>query len=202
MINSKKTFYVCSYGGSGSTYLCNALKAYGNTKHIHSRNPPSELEYVGNAGGGRTYEEWFNGIKIPQNKVNNYYVIFIYRNPIMSLYSRFGPNHLIHIQCEEDVCNKKINLDDIVKEMKDLYGIEEFYNNYAHCTKKRNYKIICIKYEELFKKQDQLSKILGIGPLNFVKKERKHIYTHMDKLNILYKDLINKMMSNEFIMIN
>ena len=28
---SKKHFYVCSYGGSGSKMLCSALSAYGET---------------------------------------------------------------------------------------------------------------------------------------------------------------------------
>ena len=31
---SEKIFYVCSYGGSGSYMLCNALKKYGQIKHL------------------------------------------------------------------------------------------------------------------------------------------------------------------------
>ena len=46
-MKNKKTFYVCSYGGSGSKMLCSALRKYGNTKHIHSRKPPEKLEYIG-----------------------------------------------------------------------------------------------------------------------------------------------------------
>ena len=55
-----KTFYVCSFGGSGSTLLANSLKPYGRVEHIHSRIPPLELEYIGNNKGGDTYYEWFN----------------------------------------------------------------------------------------------------------------------------------------------
>ena len=42
-----KTFYICSYGGSGSTILCKALSKYGESVHIHSRFPPNQLEFVG-----------------------------------------------------------------------------------------------------------------------------------------------------------
>ena len=64
---SGKIFYVCSYGGSGSKMLCNALSKHGKTKHIHSRKPPNNLEYIGKEKGGNMYSEWFNGIAIPKN---------------------------------------------------------------------------------------------------------------------------------------
>lgn len=41
-----KTFYVCSYGGCGSTMLCDSLNKYGKTVHIHSPKPPDNLEYI------------------------------------------------------------------------------------------------------------------------------------------------------------
>ena len=43
----KKIFYICSYGGSGSSLLFKSLEKYGNAYHIHSRYPPDKLEYVG-----------------------------------------------------------------------------------------------------------------------------------------------------------
>ena len=52
-----KIFYVCSYGGSGSKMLCAALRKYGKVEHIHSRNPPDKLCYIGKQNGGNTYEE-------------------------------------------------------------------------------------------------------------------------------------------------
>ena len=143
-----KTFYVCSYGGSGSKMLVNALKKYGSVEHIHSRNPPDKLEYIGNNGGGNCYCEWFNGIPIPDNKVDDYVVIYIYRNPIKSIYSwhRFHiPEHLSHIQS----ANINIRLGDVLTSGKDLYGIRNFYNNYTQKNENRNYKIYCVKYEDI-----------------------------------------------------
>lgn len=194
---NEKCFYVCSYGGSGSKMLCNALNAYGKTKHIHSRKPPNKLEYIGYENGGNTYEEWFNGVVIPEEKLKYYYVIYIYRNPSFSIPSRFdkNPNHLEHIQID-----KSIKLKDVLDSKKDLYKIREFYDNYTKPNEKRNYKIYCVKYEDIFDKQNELSKLLGIKKLNMVNKSsRKNSNKELDNI---YGDLIAEMKKNEFIMIS
>ncbi len=199
----KKHFYVCSYGGSGTNMLCSALCKYGETKHIHSRVPPDNLEYAGGDGSGYIYCDWFNGITIPNNELENYYVIFIYRNPSFSIPSRFtdkyGYNmhklHLQHIQIDDT-----IKLDDVLSSGKDLYKIREFYNNYIKVNKNRNYKIYCVKYEDIFDKQDELSNLLGIGKLNMVNKSnRKNSNKELDKI---YSDLIEEMNQNDFIIIS
>ena len=193
---NNKIFYVCSYGGSGSKMLCYALRKYGITKHIHSRNPPNNLEYIGNDKGGETYCEWFNGIVIPEEELNDYYVIYIYRNPSFAIPSRFkNPEHLQHIQTDESV-----KLNDVLNTKKDLYKIREFYDNYTKPNEKRNYKIYCVKYEDIFDKQDELSKLLGIGKLNIVHNSSRK---NSDKeLENIYSDLIVEMNKNEFIIIN
>ena len=191
-----KNFYVCSYGGCGSKMLQDALRNYGNTKHIHSKTPPDKLEFTGKEKGGNTYCEWFNGIVIPENELKNYYVIYIYRNPSFSIPSRFtNPNHLNHIQADTS-----IKLNDILTSGKDLYKIREFYDNYIKVNKNRNYKIYCVKYEDIFDKQDELSNLLGIGKLNMV---NKSVRTDSDKeLDKIYADLIEEMNENNFIIIS
>lgn len=193
---NKKCFYVCSYGGSGSKMLCSALESYGETKHIHSRKPPNNLEYIGNEKGGNTFFEWFNGVVIPEEKLKYYYVIYIYRNPSFSIPSRFKTcTHLTHIQAD-----KSIKVKDVLDSKKDLYKIREFYDNYTKPNEKRNYKIYCLKYEDIFDKQDELSKLLGIGKLNMVdKSSRKSSNKELDNI---YGDLIAEMNKNEFIMIS
>jgi hypothetical protein len=180
-------YYVCSFGGCGSTILSKLLKPYGQVKHIHSRKPPFQLEYV----GGHIYREWFNGINV--SNPEEYKVIYIYRNPVDAILSRFhNPNHLKHIQCQQ------VTIDKVIKEKQDLFGINEFYNNYMNGN--TAYPIICVKYEELFEKQALLSEILQIGPLNFKKIEN---FKNVDKtiLNEIYEPLINKMNKNNFIII-
>jgi len=198
-----KIFYVCSYGGSGSRMLETALKQYGKTEHIHSPKPPDKLEYTGNKGGGRTKGLWFNGKVIPENELDDYYVLYIYRNPsfsIKSIQSRFHMHlHLKHIQCDS-----QIKLNDVLDSGKDLYGIKDFYNNYMKKNENRNYKIICVKYEDIFDKQDELSNLLGIGKLNLVNKSKNKPIsdTKYAQLNTIYHDLIEEMNKNDSIIIN
>ena len=192
-----KTFYICSYGGCGSTMLTESLKKYGRAEHVHSRKPPDKLEYIGGKLGAKNPGELFNGIPIPDNDIKNFYVIYIYRNPSYSIPSRFinCPAHLEHIQT-----NKNIKIQDVLNTEKDLYGINELYNNYTEYNENRNYKIYSVKYEEIFDKQDELSEILGIGKLNLVNKSnRKDSNKQLDKI---YKDLIDKMNKNNFVVIN
>ena len=192
----EKTFYVCSYGGSGSTVLSKALKSFGKVEHIHSRNPPDKLEYVGNNNGGNAYIEWFNGITIPENELKNYIVIYIYRNPSFSIPSRFieNPGHLHNVQLDPT-----IKVEEVLSTGKDLYKIRQFYDNYMKPNEKRNYKIYCIKYEDLNDKQDELSDILGIGKLNLnIWSNRKYD----EKLASIYADLIDEMNKNKFITIS
>jgi hypothetical protein len=187
-----KHFYVCSYGGCGSTLLANSLKQFGKVYHIHSKNPPTQLEYVGDI----CYCEWFNGIKIPDNELHEYYVIYIYKNPVKSIISRFtNPMHLLHIQSDQT-----IKLIDVVKSQTDLYKINEFYNNYTR-NNNRNYKIYCIRYENMFENQNEISKLFGIGNLKLIKKESNTPTKHLNILNKIYKDLNDKMQSNNWLMI-
>ena len=195
-----KIFYVCSYGGSGSRMLETALKQYGKTEHIHSPKPPDKLEYIGKNGGGTAYYEWFNGKVIPENELDDYCVLYIYRNPTFSIKSRFHMHlHLKHIQCDSE-----IKLNDVLDSGKDLYGIKDFYNNYMKKNENRNYKIICVKYEDIFDKQDELSNLLGIGKLNLVNKSKnKQISdTKYAQLNTIYDDLIEEMNKNDSIIVN
>lgn len=175
--------------------LCSALSKYGESVHIHSRKPPNKLEYVGGEKGGEVYHEWFNGIPIPEDELHNYYVIYIYRNPSFSIPSRFWiPGHLNNIQTTD------IKLDEVIKSGEDLYKLREFHNNYIKKNKNRNYKIYCVKYEDIFDKQDNLSELLKVGKLNMVNKsKRKNSNKDLDEI---YSDLIKEMEENEFITIS
>jgi hypothetical protein len=197
--DKKINYYICSYGGCGSTILCNYLRNYGNVYHIHDRYPPNKLCYVGKENTHENiYNEWFNKEEINENDLCNYKVIFIYRNPVDVIFSRFiqptGPNipHLQHIKC---INNGNIGLGDIINFKKDLYGLEDFFDNYT-IRKDRNYKIYCIKYEDFFTNISLINKILEIPDipnLYPIKQERKKKYTFVKELIVIYSSLINKM---------
>ena len=142
--NKEMNYYICSSGGCGSTIMFKYLANFGNVYHIHDRYPPKKLQYIGKENTQEdVYNEWFNGVEIPEDKLKNYKIIFMYRHPIQVIFSRFaqtkGPNiaHLQHIKCAN---NGNINIFDIIRLKKDLYGIEEFFDNYTIPTD-RNYEI-------------------------------------------------------------
>lgn len=192
----KKMFYICSYGGSGSKMLSYQLSKYGQTRHIHSRKPPDMLEYVGDENGGNAYGEWFNGVAIPEEELKYYYVLYIYRNPSFAIPSRFwNENHLRNIQT-----NTTVKIQDVIDSKKDLYNIREFHDNYIKPNNKRNYKIYCVKYEDIFDKHEELSKLLEIGPLEMINTSTRK--DSVKELDDIYSDLISEMKNNEFIIIS
>jgi hypothetical protein len=91
--------------------------------------------------------------------------------------------YLEHIQIDYS-----IKLKNVLSFDGDLYKIREFYDNYMKPNPKRNYKIYCIKYEDIFDKQDELSDIFVIGKLNLV-----NTSTSIKKLDYIYLDLIDEM---------
>lgn len=204
-INKNMNFYICSFGGCGSTVIYNYLSNFGNVYHIHDRFPPKKLTYVGKENTTEdVYNEWFNNVEIPEDKLNNYKVIFIYRNPIQVIFTRFaqrhGPNinHLKNIKCDN---NGNINIYDVIKTGRDLYKMEEFFDNYVN-NNERNYNIYCIKYELFWNNISIFNKALGIPDIKHLYPERKEKPRQLqfqNELNIIYMRLIFKMNKMRFI---
>jgi len=211
-----KIFYICSWGGCGSKLLCRYLKNFGKAIHIHDPYPPNKLEYIGfknNSWGWcpidlPDYEEkyknicnrgleWFNGVPIFNDDENEYFVIFLYRNPVYSIKSRFwAPNHLQNIK------SPTVSIDYVCNQKTDLFNIETFYNNYME-KKDKNYKIYAIKYEELFDKIEELNKLFHINHDKKIKLE-KRLETdkgekYINELTNIYSNLISKINKNKFI---
>ena len=203
--NKNMNYYICSSGGCGSTILFNYLSIFGNVYHIHDRYPPNKLQYIGKENTNEDiYSEWFNNIEIPEDRLNNYKVIFIYRHPIQIIFSRFaqvkGPNinHLKHIKCDN---NGNINFFDVINSKRDLYKIEEFFDNYT-LPKDRNYDIYTVKYELFWDNISLFNKIIGIPDIKElypIKKERAKKFSYLKELNYIYNSLINKMDKMKFI---
>ena len=204
--NKNMHYYICSYGGSGSTVLFKYLSLFGNVYHIHDRYPPNKLTYVGkNNTTEDVYSEWFNSVEIPESQLQNYKVIFIYRHPIPVIFSRFaqakGPNipHLQHIKC---INNGNIHFADVLRSKRDLYGLEEFFDNYTTNPSNKNYQVYSVKYELFWNNIELFNSIIGIPDckdLYPVKQERPKSLSFVNELNFIYRSLINKMNNKPFI---
>lgn len=46
IFDKNQNFYICSYGGCGSTVLFNYLSHFGNVYHIHDRYPPKNYNML------------------------------------------------------------------------------------------------------------------------------------------------------------
>ena len=203
--NKDMTYYICSSGGSGSTILFKYLSMFGNVFHIHDRYPPCELQYVGKENTKEDiYSEWFNNVDIPQDKLKNFKVIFIYRHPIQVVFSRCTQNgkpntrHLQNIKCNN---NGNIFFTDVLKSRADLYGLEDFFDNYT-VPKKRNYDIYCVKYELFWKNIGLFNQVIGIPDIKElypIRYERPKRLSYVNELSYIYGSLINKMNRMTFI---
>ena len=203
--DQNKIFYICSSGGCGSTIISNYLSNFGNVYHIHDRTPPNKLTYVGKLNTTEdVHSEWFNNVEIPEDKLKNYKVIFVYRHPIPVIFSRFaqryGPNtkHLQNIKCTN---NGEINIYDVLRTGRDLYGLEEFFDNYVS-SKERNYPVHCVKYEQFWNNLSLFNAVMGIPDIKElypIKHENPKRLQFAQQLNKIYASLINKMNKMRFI---
>jgi hypothetical protein len=195
--DKKKKFYVCSYGGSGSKMLCDYLGYFGDVYHLHSRHPPSALTKTG-YDDKSTYDEWFNTTELTKEELKNYKVIFIYRDPLRSIYSRYNnESTLKNVQAPFPTAT----LQDVVDQKKDLFGIEDFFDRYTKIQHK-NYPIYCIKYELIWDHFPFFNTLMNIPdlPERYPKKyEIKRQELHKDVLSEIYKSLREKMDAMHFL---
>jgi hypothetical protein len=93
-------------------------------------------------------------------------------------------------------------VDAVINQSKDLYQLQQFYDNYTKPAL-RNYNVYCVKYEQIFERQAELSNIFEIGPLNLVRKESDHreLESKHPQLYTVYHDLIQQMAKNDFMFI-
>lgn len=195
--DKNKKFYVCSYGGSGSKMLCDYLGYFGDVYHLHSRHPPSALTKTG-YDDKSTYDEWFNTTELTKEELKNYKVIFIYRDPLRSIYSRYNnESTLKNVQAPFPTAT----LQDVVDQKKDLFGIEDFFDRYTKIQHK-NYPIYCIKYELIWDHFPFFNTLMNIPdlPERYPKKyEIKRQELHKDVLSEIYKSLREKMDAMHFL---
>lgn len=180
-------YYVCSWGGCGSKMLCRYLDNFGKTYHVHSPEPPKKLTKV----GVDTYAEWFSSHELQD--VSNTTVIFLYRDPVRSILSRFrNPNHLKHIQ------SPIVSLDAVIKDGVDYYGLNKFFDNYTK-PNGRNYSIYAIKYELLFDQKNEFNKYFNLSGAEFPKKKETSQLETNHSLELLYSQLRDKIKQMPFI---
>jgi hypothetical protein len=171
-------FYVCSFGGCGSTALARHLGNFGErVYHVHSRCPPRQLTEVD------VFTESFTN----KPATGDVRVIFVFRDPVQAILSRFAlPQHIAHIEAAP------ATIEEVVRTGEDLFRLTEFFRNYMYTP--RNYPIVFVKYEALFTHLPLLHKLLGIKTiLTIPRKETPHSRPDESALRSIYAPLSNEM---------
>jgi len=184
-------FYICSFGGCGSWMLAQYLSNFGTVHHVHSRKPPPFVTTV--------VEERFSTVRTPY-KHNT--VIYIYRDPVAAMLSvdrRFDfATHLKNIECADT----SVTLEALETSRKDLLGLAEFDANYT-TRNQRNYDVVCVKYEDLFKSWSHLNHALHVydSPRLYPKEKQTHTTRDTEGLKEAFSDLRGRIAKRPAVMV-
>jgi len=133
--------------------LAKVLEEFGTVFHIHSRRPPHVLTLPD--------RRWFRGewfgkdTNVPKSSV----VIYLFRDPVTAMLSRFSDGHLINIQVPL-ACH--IARGGIASYSETLVKLSEFHQNYITRDPRREYPIICVNYHKLWSQREVVCRSLGI----------------------------------------
>ncbi|CAB1107672.1 unnamed protein product [Ectocarpus sp. CCAP 1310/34] len=149
-----RTYYVVSFGGSGSKMLGGWLSERGKEMvkevfHIHDPRPGDKLfakvaRRGVSAGGGGGSGKDFRGYDFPEGDfpsegtavydVDNYRVVLIFKDPAEALVSRYFYNHCKNLrgaQCGSTPADFP-SLESYAEESGDRLHMEAFYDNYCN----------------------------------------------------------------------
>lgn len=180
LTNHSISYYVCSYGGCGSTMICDFLKKYSQeVYHIHDRYPPKDL----------TTPIWERFGK--EKKRGKSIVIYLYAYPEHSLlsWSAFGELHWKNIMVKKEnipLISSDRNAE--IESEQDFIGYEDFFNNYVYG--KRNYDTICIDYHRIWDNLPAIFSALEIEP-DFIGEFPKKKLKSFDKKYVAQKKFYN-----------
>lgn len=153
MEKQDRNFYVCSYGGCASWMLCDFLRKFGTSFHVHSRFPPREISLV--------KREQFTDQ--PDTTPAKKFVIFIYSHPSHSIRSRaaFGRVHWRNIGVPDEIAQTIPSTpEEYLALDRDPVGYAEFFLNYT--SGGLGYPVYAVNYHRLWRNLRHLLYQLGI----------------------------------------
>mmetsp|Transcript_15650 Transcript_15650/g.25460 ORF Transcript_15650/g.25460 Transcript_15650/m.25460 type:complete len:437 (+) Transcript_15650:103-1413(+) len=183
----RRSYIIASYGGSGSKMFCGLIamspaRLVNYIWHVHDPEPSfrklhaplkhPRLRRVTIKKG----QDWRNVqfmdsdlnnkqkmVEIPEDKVDDFRFVFLYRNPIEAMLSRYFYGHCKNLRGDCGASDRQFpSYRQYAKEKGDRMRLEEHYDNYV--TKQmgndnRNYPIIALNYHKLW---DQLPEVLDL----------------------------------------
>lgn len=176
-VHKPRTYLVVSYGGCGSKMLAGWLSSLKqNVKrvyHLHDPTPPSELHELPLPRAKPSMQRDFRARRFPGSgkfrtdtplvsDIDDFRVLFIFKDPVEALVSRYGYGHCLHLggDCGDD--EKKFpTLDAYARAGNDRMGLLAFFERYTTGSN-RSFPIVLLNYHKLWDNLPALMQALGV----------------------------------------
>jgi len=170
-----RTYIVVSYGGCGSKMLAGWLaqlprKYAKHVYHFHDKRPPDVLRELPPPPRPSTRERDFRARRFPGGgrfrtetrpvaDLDDYRVLYIFKDPVEAMVSRFGYGHCKHLDgdCGNEASFPK--LDVYAEQGIDRMGLLAFFEAY---TSPQKYPIIGLNYHKLWQNREAVMSALGL----------------------------------------
>lgn len=195
--------FVISYGGVGTHMLKPMITDEDWLGESIRKDSPSWMQYP-------------HHLRVPPSSFKDLgyskevKVIYVFGDPINSILSHFRRNndvknnwakhHCINVQGNHQEFNSDWVLDDYLKNGKDLFKLEEHFDNWIN-AKNLDYDLMLLRYETSYKYENEIKSFLETDvPLNY--RARSSDWKTLDeskkeKLQKMYGSLLNKI--NNFV---
>ena len=172
-----RTYIVVSYGGCGSKMLAGWLaqlskRHAANVYHFHDKKPPDVLRELPPPPRPSTKERDFRARRFPGGgrfrketravqDLDAYRVLYIYKDPVEAMVSRFGFGHCKHLDGDCGVETSFPKLDTYAQQGVDRMGLLSFFSAYTS-SEARQFPIVALNYHKLWQNLDAVVSALGL----------------------------------------
>jgi len=94
--------------------------------------------------------------------LDNYRILYIYKDPVEALVSRYGFGHCIHIQGDCGQERDWPKLDGYARAQADRMKLMAHFNSYMHPEQQRKFPIVAVNYHKLWDNLPALMQALGL----------------------------------------
>jgi len=174
-----RTYVIISYGGSGSKMLSGWISdlpksSVVTVKHMHDPNPPNQMRTFNRplreaSHNGDYRDRHIPGgmfskdtALIPKDEYDNYRYVYIFKDPVEGLVSRYGHGHCVHVGGD---CGSESNfpsLDQYATGGKDFFKIGDFFDKWTTPNPSREYPVLCINYHKIWDNVPSVVEALGL----------------------------------------
>ena len=191
-------------------------------RHMHDPNPPTEMHEFNRPIAETTHHQTDYRERhipgghfpsttpaIPVENYDDFRYIYIFKEPVEGLVSRYGHGHCEHVGGDCGSMDAFPKLDQYSERGVDFFKISDFFLNWTTEDVKRQYPIICLNYHKLWDNLPRVVEALGLPEElvgSFPKRtetvrndstgakegNRAHTEETRDKLREMYKGVMEK----------